>query len=94
MLGVGRHCPRREPVGLGHPNRIVLTRHRGSEKWPFRNGGQVTNRQDCSVRAQPLTQGRRLELITLGWNVLGLVVRAIAVIQALCVALVGFAVDR
>jgi len=53
----------------------------------------VTNRQDCSVRAQPLTRGRRLELITLGWNVIGLVVRAIAVIQALSVALVGFAVD-
>ena len=45
------------------------------------------------MRAQPLTRGRRLELITLGWTVLGLIVRAIAVIQALSVALVGFAAD-
>ena len=53
----------------------------------------MTNRQNCGGRAQPLTRGLCLELITLGWNVIGLVVRAIAVIQALSVALVGFAVD-
>ena len=40
-----------------------------------------------------LTQGRALEWITLGWNVAGIVVLAIAAITARSVALAGFGLD-
>jgi divalent metal cation (Fe/Co/Zn/Cd) transporter len=40
-----------------------------------------------------LTRGRRLEAATLGWNVAGIVVLAIATVQARSVALLGFGLD-
>jgi divalent metal cation (Fe/Co/Zn/Cd) transporter len=40
-----------------------------------------------------LRRGRALEIVTLGWNVLGIVVLAIAAIQARSVALAGFGLD-
>lgn len=40
-----------------------------------------------------LKRGRRLEYVTLGWNVVGIVVLAIAAIMARSVALAGFALD-
>jgi divalent metal cation (Fe/Co/Zn/Cd) transporter len=48
---------------------------------------------DPDVRHRLLTQGRRLELTTLGWNVVGIVVLAIAAIEARSVALAGFGLD-
>src|ERR1700736_434926 len=44
-------------------------------------------------RHRLLTRGRRLEVATLGWNVAGIVVLAIAAIQARSVALAGFGLD-
>jgi divalent metal cation (Fe/Co/Zn/Cd) transporter len=51
---------------------------------------QVTAGQD---RQRLLTRGRRLEVVTLGWNVVGIVVLAIAAIGARSVALAGFGLD-
>jgi divalent metal cation (Fe/Co/Zn/Cd) transporter len=48
---------------------------------------------DPEVRATLLGRGRRLEAATLSWNVLGVVVLAVAAIEARSVALVGFGVD-
>lgn len=46
-----------------------------------------------SLSAQLLRRGRVLEAITLSWNVLGIVVLAIAAIGARSVALAGFGLD-
>ena len=40
-----------------------------------------------------LTRGRRLEVATLGWNVIGIFVLAVAAVQARSVALAGFGLD-
>jgi divalent metal cation (Fe/Co/Zn/Cd) transporter len=48
---------------------------------------------DPEVRQRLLTRGRRLEVATLGWNLAGIVVLAIAAIQARSVALAGFGLD-
>ena len=48
---------------------------------------------DRDVRQRLLTRGRRLELATLGWNVAGIVVLAIAAVEARSVALAGFGLD-
>ena len=40
-----------------------------------------------------LTRGRRLEVVTLGWNVVGLAVLAVAAVRARSVALGGFGLD-
>jgi divalent metal cation (Fe/Co/Zn/Cd) transporter len=48
---------------------------------------------DGDARARLLTRGRRLEGVTLGWNVVGIVVLAIAAIAARSVALAGFGLD-
>src|SRR5208283_4627982 len=42
---------------------------------------------------QLLARGRLLELVTLGWNVVGIVVLAIAAVSARSVALAGFGLD-
>src|ERR1700736_6530356 len=44
-------------------------------------------------RHRLLTRGRRLEVATLGWNVIGIVVLAVAAVQARSVALAGFGLD-
>jgi len=44
-------------------------------------------------RQQLLARGRLLELVTLGWNVVGIVVLAIAAVSARSVALAGFGLD-
>lgn len=44
-------------------------------------------------REQLLARGRRLEYMTLGWNVVGIVVLAVGAIAARSVALAGFALD-
>jgi divalent metal cation (Fe/Co/Zn/Cd) transporter len=48
---------------------------------------------DAEAARRLLTQGRRLEVATLGWNLVGIVVLAIAAIQARSVALAGFGLD-
>ena len=45
------------------------------------------------TRARLLTRGRRLEGVTLGWNVAGVIVLSVAAIAARSVALAGFALD-
>jgi divalent metal cation (Fe/Co/Zn/Cd) transporter len=44
-------------------------------------------------RQQLLARGRLLELVTLGWNVVGIIVLAIAAVSARSVALAGFGLD-
>ena len=48
---------------------------------------------DNQVRKALLRRGFALEYTTLGWNVIGIVVLAIAAISARSVALAGFALD-
>jgi hypothetical protein len=48
---------------------------------------------DQAIRQRLLARGRRLEGLTLGWNVVGIVVLAFAAIQAHSVALLGFGLD-
>jgi divalent metal cation (Fe/Co/Zn/Cd) transporter len=48
---------------------------------------------DPEVQATLLGRGRRLEAATLSWNILGVVVLAVAAIEARSVALAGFGVD-
>src|SRR5690348_628999 len=47
----------------------------------------------ATQRATLLRRGRALEYVTLGWNVVGVVVLAIAAMSAGSVALAGFALD-
>jgi divalent metal cation (Fe/Co/Zn/Cd) transporter len=49
--------------------------------------------EDADLRQRLLTRGRRLEGATLGWNLVGIVVLAIAALQARSVALAGFGLD-
>jgi divalent metal cation (Fe/Co/Zn/Cd) transporter len=53
---------------------------------------RVTNEPD-HVGALALSRGRQLEVITLGWNVVGVVILAYAAIAARSVALAGFGLD-
>jgi divalent metal cation (Fe/Co/Zn/Cd) transporter len=46
-----------------------------------------------ATRTALLRRGLALELVTLGWNVIGMVVLAIAAIAARSVALAGFGLD-
>ena len=47
----------------------------------------------AAVQAALLQRGRLLERITLGWNVVGIVVLAVAAVRARSVALAGFGLD-
>jgi len=53
----------------------------------------VTINEDRQLRQRLLMLGRRLEWATLGWNVAGIVVLAIAAVTARSVALAGFGLD-
>ena len=53
----------------------------------------MTTGLDAPRRARLLGRGRLLEVATLGWNVIGIVVLAIAASTARSVALVGFGLD-
>lgn len=48
---------------------------------------------DEPTRQHLLRRGRQLELMTLGWNIVGVVVLAFAAIEARSVALAGFGLD-
>ena len=51
---------------------------------------EIANR---SRRARLLSRGRKLEAVTLGWNIVGVFVLAFAAVQARSVALAGFGLD-
>jgi divalent metal cation (Fe/Co/Zn/Cd) transporter len=53
----------------------------------------VTAEIDLNLRTDLLRRGRRLEVATLGWNVVGIVVLAVAAVRARSVALAGFGLD-
>jgi len=53
----------------------------------------VTNTQTDDNRSQLVRRGFALEYVTLGWNVVGIVVLAIAAVSARSVALAGFGMD-
>ena len=53
----------------------------------------MTSGLDPDARARLLARGRHLELATLGWDLIGVVVLAIAAIEAHSVALAGFGLD-
>jgi len=53
----------------------------------------VVSRRDEIDSRRLLTRGRRLEAVTLGWNVAGVVVLAVAAVTARSVALAGFGLD-
>ncbi len=48
---------------------------------------------DNATRSRLLSHGRLLEFVTLGWNVAGCVVLAVAAVSARSVALAGFGLD-
>jgi divalent metal cation (Fe/Co/Zn/Cd) transporter len=56
-------------------------------------GDLVINGDDRESRAHLLRRGRHLELATLGWNVVGVIVLAFAAVGARSVALAGFGLD-
>jgi divalent metal cation (Fe/Co/Zn/Cd) transporter len=53
----------------------------------------VINGDDREIHARLLRRGRHLELATLGWNVVGVIVLAFAAVGARSVALAGFGLD-
>jgi divalent metal cation (Fe/Co/Zn/Cd) transporter len=53
----------------------------------------VGGEQGHDIRERLLRRGRRLELATLAWNVVGVVVLAVAALSARSVALAGFGLD-
>ncbi len=53
----------------------------------------VTDRTERAERHRLLRRGRQLEAATLGWNVVGIFVLAIAAVMARSVALAGFGLD-
>jgi divalent metal cation (Fe/Co/Zn/Cd) transporter len=53
----------------------------------------VTRESEISTTTAMLRRGRQLEVMTLSWNVIGVIVLAYAAISARSVALAGFGVD-
>jgi divalent metal cation (Fe/Co/Zn/Cd) transporter len=53
----------------------------------------VTEAANRTRQAQLLKRGRKLEVATLGWNIVGVFVLAFAAVQARSVALAGFGLD-
>jgi divalent metal cation (Fe/Co/Zn/Cd) transporter len=67
---------------------VVVVQHRGGGEFLTAMGGPSP-----SVRVGLLKRGRRLEVATLAWNVVGIVVLGVAALAARSVALAGFALD-
>lgn len=55
--------------------------------------GSVSGSGSGAIRGHLLTRGRRLEAGTLAWNVVGVVILAVAALEARSVALAGFGLD-
>lgn len=53
----------------------------------------MTKELDGDANRRLLRRGRQFELMTLGWNVVGVIVLALAAIGARSVALAGFGLD-
>lgn len=53
----------------------------------------MTGASDQEDNLRPLRRGRQLEVITLGWNVAGVIILAYAAMAARSVALAGFGLD-
>jgi divalent metal cation (Fe/Co/Zn/Cd) transporter len=53
----------------------------------------MTEIADLTRHARLLSRGRKLEAVTVGWNVIGVFVLAFAAVQARSVALAGFGLD-
>jgi len=53
----------------------------------------VTRASDIATTAAMLRRGRQLEVMTLSWNVIGVIILAYAAVAARSVALAGFGVD-
>jgi divalent metal cation (Fe/Co/Zn/Cd) transporter len=53
----------------------------------------MTERVDAATASTLLRRGVRLERVTLGWNVVGVIVLAVAAVRARSVALAGFGLD-
>ena len=53
----------------------------------------MTNEPGVEDKRRPLRRGRQLEMMTLGWNVVGVIILAYAAIAARSVALAGFGLD-
>ncbi len=66
---------------------------RGRVEPPVWDTWGVTLHDPGRTRGRLLRRGRRLEVVTLGWNVVGIVVLALAAIGARSVALAGFGLD-
>jgi divalent metal cation (Fe/Co/Zn/Cd) transporter len=75
----------------------TAARRRGRALIAVRRGGwddlPVPNTQTDVNRRQLLRRGFALEYITLGWNVVGIIVLAVAAVSARSVALAGFGLD-
>jgi len=54
---------------------------------------RMAERTDQTTRAKVLRRGFLLEYLTLGWNVVGIAVLAVAALTARSVALAGFGLD-
>lgn len=55
--------------------------------------GDLTAAPETAARAKLVRRGRRLEVATLAWNVVGIAVLAVAATRARSVALAGFGLD-
>ncbi len=53
----------------------------------------MTGQLDPTETTRLVSTGRRLEMATLGWNIVGIVVLAVAAVSARSVALAGFGLD-
>ena len=60
---------------------------------PINYDVEVARASDVSATSPELRRGRQLEVATLGWNVVGVIVLAYAALGAKSVALAGFGVD-
>jgi divalent metal cation (Fe/Co/Zn/Cd) transporter len=72
------------------PLRVADTSVDNRSSWAVCHTGRVLEADD---REHLLTNGRRLEWATLGWNIAGVVVLALAAISSRSVALTGFGLD-
>ena len=95
--GPGRAADRRLVSGHGiFASSPLIVREQKVRLLPGGRGGRegtAVTIADDEVRKGPLRRGFALEYMTLAWNVIGIVVLAIAALSARSVALAGFGLD-
>jgi divalent metal cation (Fe/Co/Zn/Cd) transporter len=80
-----------QAIASAYTNSSTRAIHRGPQgDW---NDLHVTNTHSVVNRGRLLRRGFALEYLTLGWNVVGIVVLAVAAVSARSVALAGFGMD-